>query len=618
VTNLQFFNLSTTPLTPIEKVVLGLGPKFLPLPRYEIPELIIDTTNRIDTLHRRLSLALFFGHSSSDFSDIIPTDETKVPWTPPPQPYDNALSSYQRSLYHTTFTALTTHRSFFSSNDSILLDTLTSLAKNKHITIKPADKNLGLVVMNTSDYKLMCLKHLDDRSTYRPTDTYNPNQVFASLRQILNTHHCLYDPNTPTPHTLTKLAASLLQLQNNKSLRIAPFYTLPKVHKTTQLPIPGRPIISSNSTPTYHTSVYLDKELQPVLKLLNTVCTSSRTLMSQLHNFTVPTNSVFLCADITALYPNIPIDIGISTVKEVLTDLNFFTPTKLNFLMKLLEWVLRNNYCTFDNTTYLQLKGTAMGTPVAVTYSNIFLYGLEKRILPTIPHRFFTRYIDDVFAIFPDSETAHLYVTKFNSLVPSIKFEAITVSDSGIMLDLEFKFIPHPTLHDTLKIKHKIYQKPINIYQYIPTISRHNPSIFHNFVLQELKRYRLACTDDLDYTNIATDFRIRLCSRGYPTEIFEKAFPLVPPRHTLLAPLLPNFKSLIPIHKPKRPLITLCIQPLDPPVKWSHLLALPLTLTDSIHYQNAYQSPQLLVGTKNPPSIGSYLIRSLYKDPTAL
>lgn len=618
MTNLQFFNLSTTPLTPIEKVVLGLGPKFLPLPRYDIPELIIDTTNRIDTLHRRLSLAMFFGDSSSEYTSLIPINDTKVKWSPPPQPYDKSLSSYQQFLNHTTLTTLTTHRSFFTTNDSILLDTLQSLSKNKHITIKPADKNLGLVVMNTSDYKLMCLKHLDDRDTYLPVNNYNSNQVFASLRRILRTYHCLYDLSTPTPHTLTKLATSLLQLQNHKSLRIAPFYTLPKVHKTTQLPIPGRPIISSNSTPTYHASVYLDRELQPVLKLLNTVCTSSRTLMSKLHNFAVPTNGVFLCADITALYPNIPIDIGISTVRKVLSDLKFFNPTKLNFLMELLEWVLRNNYCTFDTIIYLQLKGTAMGTPVAVTYSNIFLYGLEKSILPTIPHIFFTRYIDDVFAIFQDAETAHLYVTKFNALVPSIKFEAITVSDSGIMLDLEFNLIPHPVLRNSMKIKHKIYQKPINIYQYIPTISQHNQSIFHNFVLQELKRYRLSCTDDVDYTNIAIDFKIRLCSRGYPTEIFDKAFPLVPPRHVLLAPLLPNYKSLLPLHKPKRPILTLCIQPLDPPVNWSKLFAPPPILTDTIHYQNAYQSPQLLIGVKNPPSIGSYLIRSLYRDPSAL
>jgi hypothetical protein len=300
---LQFFNLSTTPLSPVEKIVLGLGPKFLPLPRYDIPELITDTTDRIDTLRRRLELALFFGNSPSLFPDTIPINDTKVPWSPQPQPYDRVLSKYKLSLFETTHTTLTTHRSFFSTNDSILLKTLKSLSLDKDITIKPADKNLGLVVMNASDYKLMCLKHLDDRSTYAPINNYNPNEVLAKLRRILSSNNQLDDLSTPTPHTLTKLAASLLQLQKHKSLRIAPFYTLPRVHKTTQLPIPGRPIISSNSTPA---SVYLDKELQPVLKLLNTVCTSSRTLMSQLHNFTVPRNIVFLCADITALYPNIP------------------------------------------------------------------------------------------------------------------------------------------------------------------------------------------------------------------------------------------------------------------------------------------------------------------------
>jgi hypothetical protein len=189
--------------------------------------------------------------------------------------------------------------------------------------------------------------------------------------QFLKKTDNLYD-KTKVAITLSPLSKSLLQLQNSRKLRIAPFYTLPKVHKTTTLPIPGRPIISSSSTPTYHTSIYLDKELQPVLKLLKTVCTSSRTLVAKIHTFTTPINSVFMCADITALYPNIPIEKGISTVTQVLSDLQFFTPTKLAFLMKLLRWVLTNNYCIFDDIIYKQLKGTAMGTPVAVTYSNIF------------------------------------------------------------------------------------------------------------------------------------------------------------------------------------------------------------------------------------------------------
>ena len=255
-----------------------------------------------------------------------------------------------------------------------------------------------------------------------------------------------------------------------------------------------------------------------------------------------------------------------------------------------------------------------MGTPVAVTYSNIFLYGLETEVLKTLRPQFFTRYIDDVFAIFPDATSAQTFVDEFNSLVPSIKFEAVTIGTTGVMLDLEFDFIPHPSLPSSLTIKHKIYQKPINIYQYIPTLSNHKSSLFHNFILQELKRYRISCTDDTDYHNIATQFRIRLCSRGYPTTIYDKAFILVPSRHVLMLPLLTRLPSRS-TPKVKQPLIILSVPDLDPPVKWSKLLAPPFSLTNTSAYQDVYQSSKLLIGTKNPPSIGSYLIRSLYIDP---
>ena len=49
--------------------------------------------------------------------------------------------------------------------------------------------------------------------------------------------------------------------------------------------------------------------------------------------------------------------------------------------MALLTWVLTENYCTFNNLTYHQLQGTAMGTPTAVTYANLFLYGIEKALI---------------------------------------------------------------------------------------------------------------------------------------------------------------------------------------------------------------------------------------------
>ena len=56
-------------------------------------------------------------------------------------------------------------------------------ASNK-ITIKPADKNLGIVLMHTDDYISQCTKHLADTTTYRLVDDYPKNAI---TRLVTNT-----------------------------------------------------------------------------------------------------------------------------------------------------------------------------------------------------------------------------------------------------------------------------------------------------------------------------------------------------------------------------------------------------------------------------------------------
>jgi hypothetical protein len=70
--------------------------------------------------------------------------------------------------------------------------------------------------------------------------------------------------------------------------------------------------------------------------------------------------------------------------------------------MDLLNWVLSYNYCTFEDKAYLQIEGTAMGTPVATSYANIFLYGIEHKLLTKYKPTNYKRHIDDIFAIYDD------------------------------------------------------------------------------------------------------------------------------------------------------------------------------------------------------------------------
>ena len=614
ITNTEIFNLSSYTLSPTEKIVLGLGVKFIPLPKTDPSTLILSIHASIDTFHRRLRLCFFFP-TPSLYSTTIPMIENKVLWNPPAHPIDPLLSSFISDLKTSTSSHITNSRSFFNPVDNLLLTTLRRLKRNTSIIFKPADKNLGLVILNTVDYKQMCLKHLTDSETYQVILNYEPSLIYDKLVKILKLSGNFYvKPNSPN---LSTLAKSLLQYHNTDTpSRLSVFYALPKVHKTLIPPIPGRPIVSSNGTITYHTSVYLDKELQPVLKLLPTVCTSARHILRDMNDKTYPINSVILCADVTALYPNIPIQLGLATVRSVLSALDYFTASKLDFLMSLLHWVLTNNFCTFNNVTYLQLKGTAMGTPTAVVYSNIFLYGIEKKILHLFTPHYYTRYIDDVFSIFPSATLANAFVTKFNSFCPSIKFEAVTVGTSGVMLDLEFTLTSqvNPPLD---RVSHKLYQKPRNVYQYIPPTSEHKPSLFKNIVLQELKRYSLASSLDTDFTSITQSFKQRLLARGYDASMIDSATAEVPPRHILFQNLLTSLDKGRPTeYIPKPPLVTLCVPRLDPPIPWGRLFKIPEAISSHPAFSNNYSSDSTVIGSRNPPTIGSFLLRSSYVDPT--
>ena len=120
----------------------------------------------------------------------------------------------------------------------------------------------------------------------------------------------------------------------------------------------------------------------------------------------------------------------------------------------------------------------------------------------------------DVFAIFLTENDAQNFITDFKSFCPSIQFKAVTIGREGIMLDLDISL--NPTIFRNqvyYKITTKIYQKERNIYQYIPTPSEHGPSLFDNFVLQVVIRYRIACSNDEDYADISTSFASRLEAR---------------------------------------------------------------------------------------------------------
>ena len=101
---------------------------------------------------------------------------------------------------------------------------------------------------------------------------------------------------------------------------------------------------------------------------------------------------------------------------------------------------------------------------------------------------FFKRYIDDGFGITKGSKSnVEYWILEFNKLVKSIKIDKFKYGPRVEHMDLTiFKGnrFSQSGLFDI-----KIFQKPQNLYAYIPQKSNHKKLTIKNIVVNELKRY---------------------------------------------------------------------------------------------------------------------------------
>ena len=114
----------------------------------------------------------------------------------------------------------------------------------------------------------------------------------------------------------------------------------------------------------------------------------------------VPEGSFLVTADVVGIYPSIPQKEGILALKSKLEEQ---TSSKIptNDLVKLAEFVLKNNFFKFNNKIKQQISGTAIGTKFAPPYACIYMAKTDTDLLKTQElHPFvWLRYTDDIFFI---------------------------------------------------------------------------------------------------------------------------------------------------------------------------------------------------------------------------
>lgn len=628
VANLGYHNLSNIPTKDLPVRILGLGRNFVPVPRC-LPKMILADSERF-----LRSVRLRFLFRDKENADFNPRFHVKGSTYDPPV-HNTNISGYcdiVKASVQTKVSSKTPRTKLNYSKED--LRQLQQLVTNNDIVIRPADKNLGITILDGEWYRSECYRQLGDTKFYSANkfgclshDSYNLELRYA---QLLSSHSA---NSSFLSRQEKKFLYSVIDdsvLNNTSRIRdrngsiIPPwdyspcwsyphFYIIPKIHKT---PILGRPLVPSHSYLTAKLSTYVDFQLQKVIS--NTanhsyILKDSKSFVNDINNLVVPSDCIMYTGDVSSLYTNIPLSSIaslISYIRESHSDL--FPKQQLDFIKDSLDFIMRYNIFTFHGQVYNQIQGVAMGTPVAPSFANLYLQALEHWMFSASNYPkearpiYYKRYIDDIFIVLRNNEKSkemffdthklaygNLVVNWVENQCQNGIFETEFL-DTVVFKDLDFS--------TTLCLRTRVHQKILNRYLYIPFNSCHPRHVMKSWIKTELIRYIRNSSYESDFLEIRARFASRLRARGYPAAFVRSALSQVSydSRHILLQ----TRKSITP---KKAPLVFV--------TQWHpqhnhYNLRQSLTLTPFISGYYAHKQP--LIAYKRAPNLGD-LINTWFK-----
>ena len=116
-------------------------------------------------------------------------------------------------------------------------------------------------------------------------------------------------------------------------------------------------------------------------------------------------DAIMIAAVAVSLYPYIPHDAGLGTLRKVLYNRKN-KKISIDDLTKMAEFVLKNDYFEFNGKEQKQISGTAIFTKFSPPYAYIFMDQVETEFRKTGKHKSLVcfRNIDDAFFIWTDGK----------------------------------------------------------------------------------------------------------------------------------------------------------------------------------------------------------------------
>jgi hypothetical protein len=393
---------------------------------------------------------------------------------------------------------------------------LAKYLKSHNYIVTMTDKNLGCSIVTKDWFINKCLLLLADRKCYR--------EITPAERQTILETQCTKAEEAATfaekycEHPqLGRFLRSKVPLDKTEEPKVPVFYGIPKIHKT---PVKMRPIIPCHSAVQNPAAKYVSKMLKPILATQNYILKGSKDLAQKLANLNLDYNRKWFLVggDIVAFYPNVPYQPCADIVYQLYRDavgLGNETRALRHLFSICLKLGTRRLILDFQDKTYLQVQGLAMGVACSPDMANLYAAKFEEEILPKPDIPFFGRYIDDVLCIvYADSEEEALRkasVIKY----PGLEIEWSASEKNMPFLDMLVYIDPC----ERRRPQHKPYRKARNHLERIPWASAHPLDVKKGTFIGEMSRLATLSSTHANYLEGLRDLHDLYFSRGYPQDL---------------------------------------------------------------------------------------------------
>lgn len=534
--NKSLFNISSRILTTSEHTSLSYGHKFIFSPRHPIDNYDSLISSNFDRFERSLSWSYLWHTKGVNRPPPKIYEPTNTPLDVSDiQPIGHIVSQFIREVKDNFVSFLSSAINTTNKSNFPLMKPFLRVIRDNTIIVAQTDKNLGTIVLDKTHYNELVFDHLNDPLTYKPISLAEANVQRSFFESELLS---VVLPLIRAADSIKRVAPGVRD--NYYNFFFSPscdslfsyFRVLIKVHKG--LPYSGRPIVSLVNQFTRPLSIWVHKTLDPIVKGFSDILRDRLPLISSLEHATCPPGFILLTADVTSLYPSINTDFGVKTVIELLNNLRLkphlfpeysgppISLATVNAIKRALPLVLNNNIICYDGALYLQIKGTAMGSSLAPSYAQLFLFARERELVLSAKLKdqivIYKRYIDDIFACVHNSY-ASIFISEYNKLTEGIRVTHTINKYHVDYLDLSIHISqPHYTFY------FKAFSKPFQKWLYNPGNSAHAPHTKTAFIKAELIRLALCSTFLSDFHISTKRFSENLHARNYPTEMILKVF----------------------------------------------------------------------------------------------